>query len=334
MNGASLQDELVGLLAARAGHFRLESGHHGDLWLDLDALFLRPPALQRFVAELAARLSTHAAEVVCGPLTGGAFLAQMIAAELGAEFCYAERVAPPREGALFSAEYRLPAALRPRVRGKAVAVVDDVINAGSAVRGTIADLHACDARPVVIGALLVLGTAAAELAATHNIPLETVDRRPSGVWAPADCPLCASGVPLEDAAGPATTPAGRQLTLIPLPEVFAVCRLGPDAGLPEWATRGGFWSVSRTPDELSVVCRDGDVPADVRCERGWRGWRLAGTFDLTAETGVLAGLLDPLAAAGVSIFAVSTFDTDYLFVKAENADRAADVLRRCGHAVS
>jgi orotate phosphoribosyltransferase len=333
MNGDSPQDELIRSLAARAGHFRLESGHHGDLWLDLDTLFLRPQSLWRLVAALATRLAAHAPEVMCGPLAGGAFLAQMIAAELGAEFCYAECVAPPREGALFSAEYRLPAVLRPRVRGKTVAVVDDVINAGSAVRSTIADLHACGARPVAIGALLVLGIAAAEFAAAHSIPLETVARRPSGVWAPADCPLCASGVPLEDVAGSAAPPAGRRLTLIPLQDVYAVCRLEPAAGIPEWATWGGFWSVSRSPDELSVVCRDGDVPPGVRCERGWRGWRLAGTFGLSAETGVLAALLDPLAAAGVSIFAVSTFDTDYLFVKAENAERAADVLRRCGHAV-
>jgi orotate phosphoribosyltransferase len=201
MSREPLADELVGLLATRRGHFRLESGHHGDLWLDLDALFRRPGALRPFAGELARRLAAHKIDAVCGPLTGGAFLAQMVAAELGAEFAYAERLARPRGEESFPVGYRIPGALRPGLRGRVIAVVDDAINTGSAVRGTFADLQACGARPVVVGALLVLGDATSAFAADRGVPLERIAHLPAGLWAPADCPLCAAGVPLEDLTG-------------------------------------------------------------------------------------------------------------------------------------
>jgi hypothetical protein len=122
------------------------------------------------------------------------------------------------------------------------------------------------------------------------------------------------------------------LTLVPLDGTFAVCRLAADAPVPGWATGGPFVSITRTGDELSVVCREGAVPAGVRCERGWRCLRVAGTLDFSL-TGVLASLVGPLAEAGVSASAVSTFDTDYLLVKASGFERAVEVLRRAGHTV-
>ena len=187
-------------MAARKGHFRLESGHHGDLWLDLDPLFLRPGHLRRFVVELARRLSAHGIEAACGPLVGGAFLAQMVAAELDVEFYYAERIVLAPGDASSLVEYRLPSTLRPRVRGKSVAIVDDAINAGSAVLGTFADLQACSARPVAIGALLVLGSSASSFTADRNVALESIGYLANDIWAPSECPLCASRVPLENAA--------------------------------------------------------------------------------------------------------------------------------------
>ena len=86
MNTDRLDEELLGLLTGRRGHFRLESGHHGDLWLDLDSLFLRPARLRRFAAALALRFADLAIEAVCGPLVGGAFVAQAVAAELDVEY--------------------------------------------------------------------------------------------------------------------------------------------------------------------------------------------------------------------------------------------------------
>jgi orotate phosphoribosyltransferase len=195
-----MQDELLNLLAARQGHFRLESGHHGDLWLALDRLFLRPGSIRPFASELAAKLASYHLAAVCGPLIGGALLAQTIAAELDVEFYYTQRFTPPdaQRNALYSVAYRLPHSLRRIVQGKDVAIVDDVINAGSAVRATWAELRACGARPVVIGALLVLGSAAPGFFAEHNVPLESTATLPSGLWSPAECPLCASGAPLQE----------------------------------------------------------------------------------------------------------------------------------------
>ena len=190
---ASSQDELLGLLAARKGHFLLESGQHGDLWLALDPLFVRPRRLGLLVGDLAARLSRHGVEGVCGPLVGGAFLAELIAAELDVEFFYAERSATPE-----TVEYRLPSALRSSVRGRRVAIVDDVVYAGSAVLKTLTDLRQCGAEPVAIGSLLVLGSTAPRLAADEALPLERLASLTSGLWAPEACPLCSAQVPLDD----------------------------------------------------------------------------------------------------------------------------------------
>jgi orotate phosphoribosyltransferase len=186
------------LLAARDGHFRFESGHHGELLLDLDGLFWVPLALESPAAELAARLAAYGVQAVVGPLTGGALLAHLVAARLGVAFAAAERHAHD-PAALYSAVYRLPAAVRPRLRGLRVAVVDDVVNAGSAVRSTVAAVRDAGADPVAVGALLRLGDAALRGDGVGDLPLETLDVWPHALWEPPDCPLCVRGVPLEDA---------------------------------------------------------------------------------------------------------------------------------------
>jgi orotate phosphoribosyltransferase len=196
VEGSQSQD-LRHLLPMRAGHFLLESGHHGDVWLDLDALLSRPTRLRPFVAALAARLVGHGVEAVCGPLVGGAFVAQAVAAELDAEFYFAERITHGGDGRGAGVSYRLPESLRPLVRGRRVAVVDDAINAASAVRATVADLVGCGAYPVAVGALVVLGDTADALAGDRGVSLECGCRVPGRLWVPADCPLCATGVPLE-----------------------------------------------------------------------------------------------------------------------------------------
>jgi orotate phosphoribosyltransferase len=190
-------DDLIEALAARRGHFLLESGHHGELWLDLDALFARPARVAPFVAELASRLSARGAEVVCGPLVGGAFVAQAVAAQLDVECSWTECVAESSGDGLYATRYRVPDALRDRLRRRTVAIVDDVINAGSATRATLADLRACGARVVAVGALLVLGSRAAELAAAEGLVLESVAALDNTLWEPEQCPLCAAGVALD-----------------------------------------------------------------------------------------------------------------------------------------
>jgi hypothetical protein len=126
--------------------------------------------------------------------------------------------------------------------------------------------------------------------------------------------------------------AFQQLTLIVVDGVFAVCRLEPGAPIPVWSTADGFFSITRTAEELSVVCRQDAVRDGINCERGWRCLRVAGTIPFSV-VGVLASLTAPLAEAGISVFALSTFDTDYLLVKAKDPERAVDVLRRRGHTI-
>jgi hypothetical protein len=122
------------------------------------------------------------------------------------------------------------------------------------------------------------------------------------------------------------------LNLSVLPELYAICRLSPEAHVPDWAKAGNFLSITRTSDELSIVCVETGVPESVRCDRGWRCLKLEGPLDLSL-TGILASLLSPLAEARINIFAVSTFDTDYLLVKEEKLARATEVLTRAGHRI-
>ena len=122
------------------------------------------------------------------------------------------------------------------------------------------------------------------------------------------------------------------MTLDVLTGSYSICRLDADAPIPAWALHGTFSSITRTPDELSIVCASDGVPADVRAQRDYRGLAVRGPlgFDLV---GILAALAAPLAAASVSIFAVSTHDTDYLFVRNADLDRAVIALRAAGHEV-
>jgi uncharacterized protein len=117
-----------------------------------------------------------------------------------------------------------------------------------------------------------------------------------------------------------------------LSETFAVCQLSADASIPRWADGAGFMSISRTDDELSIVCMADRVPPEVRAEVGWSCLQLVGPFEFTL-TGILLSVLAPLADAGIGIFAVSTFDTDYVMVKTDRLDEAISALEAAGHSV-
>jgi orotate phosphoribosyltransferase len=148
-------------------------------------------------ARLAGQLVRHNVEVVCGPLVEGAFVALMVALELGCDFTYAERFQDLTREGLFPVEYRLPKALQSAVRGKRVAIVNDVINAGSAVRGTFRDVQAIGADVVAIGALLALGDTIERFAKQQGVALELLECMSNNLWTPSECPLCAEGVALE-----------------------------------------------------------------------------------------------------------------------------------------
>jgi hypothetical protein len=117
-----------------------------------------------------------------------------------------------------------------------------------------------------------------------------------------------------------------------LDELYAIVRLEPDAELPDWLQSGHFWSATRSESELSIVCREEDVPTDASAERGWCALELAGPLHFSL-TGVVAALVTPLAEAEVPIFVISTFETDYLFVRERDLERSVDALTEAGHSV-
>lgn len=114
------------------------------------------------------------------------------------------------------------------------------------------------------------------------------------------------------------------------PGRFAVCRLDPASPVPGWLPDQGWSSITRTRAELSIVCEESLVPPSVKRQGGWRQIELAGPFDF-ALTGILASILNPLAAAGVPIFAISTFDTDWVLIPGEHLEEAKQALAAAGH---
>jgi hypothetical protein len=124
-----------------------------------------------------------------------------------------------------------------------------------------------------------------------------------------------------------------RLSLVILHDLFAVCRLRADENIPGWAISGGFCSLTRTPDELSIVCPQELVPEEVEAVRGWKSLKVEGKLDFNL-IGIMSSLSSSLAEVGISIFAISTYDTDYLFVKERDLDRGVAALRKAGHDVS
>ena len=122
------------------------------------------------------------------------------------------------------------------------------------------------------------------------------------------------------------------LTLSVPEERLAVCRLDPGSEIPAWATAASFFSLTRTPDELSIVCPERNVPAGVAHEGGWRALKLEGPFDF-GLVGVLASVAGPLAESEIGILAIATYDTDYVLVPESQLDLAMSTLRERGHEV-
>ena len=133
-----------------------------------------------------------------------------------------------------------------------------------------------------------------------------------------------------------TLPAARYVPAVVKPltldELYAVGRLDPDSELPNWLRNGHFWSATRSASELSLVCRQEDVPAEASAERGWCALEVAGPLDFSL-TGVVASLCSPLAEAEVPIFLLSTFETDYLLVREHDLGRSVEALTAAGHQV-
>lgn len=195
-----MQGQLLSLFAeleiAKIGHFQMESGLHGNLWLHLDKLLAERGRLEPFIDELSERFLPYDVDVICGPQTGGADLAKLIAGKLGKAYIYSDRIVNEDK----SVSYKIPEAMLETINGKKIAVVDDVIQAGSAVKKTIADLETHGATVVVIGALMTLGTPAAAYAKEKGFGLEYIANQDNDIWSPEVCPHCLNGESLHNAA--------------------------------------------------------------------------------------------------------------------------------------
>ena len=123
-----------------------------------------------------------------------------------------------------------------------------------------------------------------------------------------------------------------QLTVVVYAEIYAVCRLDALVAVPEWAKGAEFISITRTAIELSIVCQEDTLPAEISAERNRRLMRIEGPLAFSL-TGVLASVTAPLARAEISIFAVSTYETDYLLVSDKDLQKATEVLEAAGHPV-
>ncbi len=191
---------VLDLAGSRRGHFVMESGYHSALWFDLDGLFAPGSRVDPFVDQLATQLTAFDVEVVCGPATGGARLAELLAGRLGCPFAFTEPAPADAEG-LFKARYIVPPEFADCLRGQRVALVDDVMSAGSSLRATFAAVDAAGARTVVIGALHVLGGAGVDFFLQRGLTVEAVGRGEFEMWRPERCPLCAAGAPLDRVGG-------------------------------------------------------------------------------------------------------------------------------------
>jgi len=115
-----------------------------------------------------------------------------------------------------------------------------------------------------------------------------------------------------------------------LPGPYAIVRLAPDAPIPEWAIRGDFTSITRSSDELSIVCASKNLPANISSQQHWICHKLEGPFPFS-QTGILLSFIEPLSNSGIPIFAISTYDTDYVLIQEEFAGAAFQTLTQAGH---
>ncbi len=115
------------------------------------------------------------------------------------------------------------------------------------------------------------------------------------------------------------------LTIKLLKEKFGVCRLNAEESIPEWGKKSSFYSITKTVDELSIVCSEDCVPMDIKCEKDWRVLKVQGTLDFSL-IGIISSISTILAQEKISIFAISTYDTDYILVKNNDIDKAINAL--------
>jgi len=123
-----------------------------------------------------------------------------------------------------------------------------------------------------------------------------------------------------------------KLTFMILQETFVICRLDRDAPIPDWAVQGNLYSVTRTKDELSIVCPLINVPKGIVCDQGWSCLKVKGPLDLSL-TGIISSIASTLERENISLFSLSTYDTDYVMVKEKDLEKAIFALTEAGHRI-
>ncbi len=123
------------------------------------------------------------------------------------------------------------------------------------------------------------------------------------------------------------------MNLIPLEGLFSICQLDPNSEVPAWAFESDFYSITRTPDELSIICNRLNIPKYLKCDSDWRVLKIDGTFPFD-EIGILNAITMPLAEANISLLTVSTYDTDFILVKESHFEQAVRFLESAGHSLS
>ena len=124
----------------------------------------------------------------------------------------------------------------------------------------------------------------------------------------------------------------KEINIKLLKEKYAVCQLGATEEIPEWSNKGEFISVTRTRDELSIVCLEKDVPKEIKKELNWNILKIEGQLDFSL-VGILAAISSILAKKAISIFVISTFNTDYILVKEKDTENALNVLIEEGYVI-
>jgi hypothetical protein len=124
----------------------------------------------------------------------------------------------------------------------------------------------------------------------------------------------------------------RKLKLSLLKDKYGICSLPATTPIPDWALKESLISITRTKEELTIVCRQDLIPSQIQCDPNWRCFRIDGAFDLN-QTGVISSISSPLANAGISIYVISTYNTDYFLVKEENVNQTISVLSSSAHSI-
>ena len=195
-----MSGSFLDLLSVNRGHFALESGLHGNVWFDLEKAFVQPSRITPFTEALSEILSEYNLDMVCGALVGGAFVAYSIAERLDIGFVYSERYVTGPDGQQ-KVGYRLPRASEDLVTGRRIGVIDDAINAGSAVTKTCDNLRELGANPVVIAGILTVGRGQPKRLPGKYPSVVSLEHLESSLWNPGECPLCRDGAPLVDPYG-------------------------------------------------------------------------------------------------------------------------------------